>query len=97
MLKWPKIKTLLLYTKQEQRQQQQRHLPEIQSGCLSPFPTLSLTFMNCVPLLPPSFRLRVSSPYVHSYLELKARNNCLPHCPHFLSLLPFSSLVVSPL
>jgi hypothetical protein len=61
--------------------------------------TLPFTFLLFVKIMapsPPSFhRLWDSSPSVHSYLQLKARNSCLPHCPHFPSLLPFSSLVAS--
>lgn len=50
-----------------------------------------LTFKNDV-CLPPSLPRFQVSPSVHSSLEPKARNSCLPHRPHFPPLLPSSSL-----
>lgn len=56
---------------------------------------LTLKSDGCHPSSLP--RCRDSSPYVDSYLEPTARNSCVPHGPHFPSLLPSSSLEPSPL
>lgn len=96
MVQWAKIKSPLFYSEIKTHWPlDPLEMPTLQH-CVFCFSTFYcffffLTFKNDV-CLPPSLPRFQVSPSVHSSLEPKARNSCLPHRPHFPPLLPSSSL-----